>query len=137
MAYDTQAYENRHGDPVVVMVVTGTHDVSRLVNLLSTGLCEHMPVRDRIVAQLRRRNRGRAALKLLHEHGGPNLVDGPVNELITGDEADRLAVGSVVRWCRDRTEGGHRAKGPDGWEPALATGTVMQYVVVHDAGAGA
>src|SRR5690348_5314843 len=48
MAYESRAYDNEHGDPVVVLVVTGTHDVSRLVNLFNgqtkghMALCEHI-----------------------------------------------------------------------------------------------
>lgn len=34
MSCETRAYDNEHGDPVVVLVFTGTHDVSRLVDLL-------------------------------------------------------------------------------------------------------
>lgn len=131
MAYDTQAYENHHGDPVVVMVVTGEHDVSRLVNLLSGGLCEHMPIRDHIVRQLHRRARGRDALKLLKAHGGPDLLE---PSMLTGREADQLAVGSVVRWKGDRSEGGQRTKTGDEWKPALDTSERRQYVLLHDAG---
>jgi hypothetical protein len=29
MSYETRAYDNTHGDPVIVLVATGTHDVSR------------------------------------------------------------------------------------------------------------
>lgn len=69
---ESRAYDNEHGDPVVVLVVTGTHDVSRLVNLFMGGanLCEHMAAADRILSQVKRHNGGSAALKLLKDHGG-------------------------------------------------------------------
>lgn len=78
MSYESRAYDNEHGDPVVVLVVTGTHDVSRLVNLLAgnrMALCEHMDLSGRILRQVRRHNGGRAALKLLAAHGGPDFTD--------------------------------------------------------------
>lgn len=76
MSYETRAYDNEHGDPVVVLVVTGTHDVSRLVNLFKSGmnLVEHMSVGDDMLRQVRRHNGGRAALKLLAAHGGPDFT---------------------------------------------------------------
>ncbi|MCK2219751.1 hypothetical protein MF672_039040 [Actinomadura sp. ATCC 31491] len=77
MTYESRAYDNEHGDPVVVLVVTGTHDVSRIVNLLAgnrMALCEHMGVSEQILRQVRRHNGGRAALKLLAAHGGPDLT---------------------------------------------------------------
>jgi hypothetical protein len=78
MSYESRAYDNEHGDPVVVLVVTGTHDVSRLMNLLAgnrMALCEHLGLAQRMLRQVRRHNGGRAALKLLREHGGPDLLD--------------------------------------------------------------
>lgn len=35
MGTEFRTYDNEHGDPVVVLVTTGTHDVSRLVQLLN------------------------------------------------------------------------------------------------------
>lgn len=78
--YETRAYDNEHGDPVVVLVATGTHDVSRLVNLLAgsrLALCEHMGLSEKILRQVKRHNGGRAALKLLAAHGGPDFLDEP------------------------------------------------------------
>ncbi len=72
---DHRAYDSEHGDPVVVLVITGTHDVSRIVHLLSRGLCEHITVAQRLVQQIRRHNAGRAALKLLAAHGGPDFTE--------------------------------------------------------------
>lgn len=76
MAYESRAYDNEHGDPVVVMVVTGTHDVSRLIHLFKTGLtrCEQIAVGDKMLQQVRRHNGGRAALQLLAAHGGPDFL---------------------------------------------------------------
>ena len=79
MSYETRAYDNEHGNPVVVLVATGTHDVSRLVNLLMSGNCEQVSLGHTVRAQVRRHNGGRAALQLLAAHGGPDfLYDGDV-----------------------------------------------------------
>ncbi|MGA4995842.1 hypothetical protein [Nonomuraea bangladeshensis] len=74
--YETRAYDNEHGDPVVVIVATGTHDVSRLVGLLdgSSPNSEQRDLADQVTRQVRRRQGGRAALRLLAEHGGPELL---------------------------------------------------------------
>jgi hypothetical protein len=74
MSYETRAYDNEHGDPVVVLVATGTHDVSRLVNLLHSGNCEQADMATRVLRQVRRHNGGRAALQLLAAHGGPDFL---------------------------------------------------------------
>jgi hypothetical protein len=92
MSYETRAYDNHHGNPVVVLVATGTHDVSRLVNLLAgsrMALCEHGSVAHQIRRQVKRHNGGRAALKLLADHGGPDLLAVPDRELAA--EVKRLA----------------------------------------------
>lgn len=75
MSYETRAYDNEHGNPVVVIVVDGTHDVSRIVHLLSRGLCEHVSLSQKLLRQVRRHNGGRAALSLLKAHGGPDFLD--------------------------------------------------------------
>ncbi|MEU4231052.1 hypothetical protein AB0F17_42745 [Nonomuraea sp. NPDC026600] len=74
--YETRAYDNEAGDPVVVIVATGTHDVARLVNLLQGGSppSEQRDLADQITRQVRRRGGGRDALRLLAEHGGPDLL---------------------------------------------------------------
>jgi hypothetical protein len=79
MSYETRAYDNAHGDPVVVLVATGTHDVSRLLNLLNGASpnCEHLSVGATVNAQVRRHNGGRAAMKLLALHGGPDFSAEP------------------------------------------------------------
>lgn len=74
MSYETRAHDNEHDDPVVVLVATGTHDVSRLVNLLTSGNCEQVDLGHRVLAQVRRHNGGRAALQLLAAHGGPDFL---------------------------------------------------------------
>lgn len=76
MSYETRAYDNAHGDPVVVLVVTGTHDVSRLVNMLNGARAnsEQVGLGRRVLAQVRRHNAGRAALALLRDHGGPDFT---------------------------------------------------------------
>ncbi|MEV6035975.1 hypothetical protein AB0L65_32800 [Nonomuraea sp. NPDC052116] len=87
MSYESRAYDNEHGDPVVVLVTTGTHDVSRLVNLLAgsrLALCEHIGVSEDILRQVKRHSGGRAALKLLAAHGGPDLSKVPAKYAATG-----------------------------------------------------
>lgn len=74
MSYETRAYDNDHGDPVVVLVAEGTHDVSRLVNLLNSGNCEQVSLGHAVLRQVRRHNGGRAALQLLAAHGGPDFL---------------------------------------------------------------
>lgn len=82
MSYESRAYDRNHRggfppDPVVVLVVTGTHDVSRFVNLLNGGqpTVEQLQVGQKIVRQVKRHNAGTAALKLLRDHGGPDFTD--------------------------------------------------------------
>jgi hypothetical protein len=100
MTYESRAYDNEHGDPVVVLVVTGTHDVSRIVNLLAgnrMALCEHMTVSEQILRQVKRHNGGRAALKLLAAHGGPDLTKVPITHTATGIGMTRTdATGQIV-----------------------------------------
>ena len=83
MSYESRAYDKPVPDedvfgpePVVVLVVTGTHDVSRLINLFagSSPVIEQLSVGERIRAQVRRHNGGLAALALLRQHGGPDFT---------------------------------------------------------------
>ncbi len=79
MSYESRAYDERTDfgpDPVVVLVVRGTHDVSRLINLLagSPPVIEQLQLGDRVRAQVRRHSGGRAALELLKQHGGPDFT---------------------------------------------------------------
>jgi hypothetical protein len=90
MSYESRAYDRSNNDgfppdPVVVLVVTGTHDVSRLVNLLNGGqpVVEQLRLRDRIVRQVKRHNAGRAALELLRAHGGPDFTEEPPAPLVS------------------------------------------------------
>jgi len=82
MSYESRAYDKANGDgfppdPVVVLVVTGTHDVSRLINLFAAGqpVSEQISLGRRIRAQVRRHNAGRTALELLRAHGGPDFIE--------------------------------------------------------------
>lgn len=84
--YESRAYD-KPGDafgpePVVVLVVTGTHDVSRLVNLLAGGqpVIEQLQLGERIREQVKRHNGGAAALKLLRDHGGPDFTGEQTSE---------------------------------------------------------
>lgn len=77
MAIVTRVHENEYDEPTVVIVVTGTHEVSRLVNLFrGMALVEHVSAGDKLVKQLRRTTGGKAALDLLKRHGGPDLTQG-------------------------------------------------------------
>lgn len=88
MSYETRAYDNEHGDPVVVLVADGTHDVGRLAGLLATGNCEQSELGRTVLRQIRQHDGGRAALQMLAAHGGPDLLfglapaEGDVAELI-------------------------------------------------------
>lgn len=89
MSYESRAYDKHAGDgfppePVVVLVVSGTHDVSRLVSLLNGGqpLVEQLQLGRRIVRQVKRHNSGRAALKLLRDHGGPDFTDDTSEDML-------------------------------------------------------
>ncbi|MEV6879698.1 hypothetical protein [Amycolatopsis sp. NPDC051128] len=76
-AYDRANDEGFGPDPVVVLVVTGTHDVSRMLNLLNGGqaVIEQLDVGQKLARQVARHSGGQAALELLAQHGGPNLLE--------------------------------------------------------------
>lgn len=86
MSYETRAYDNAYGEPVVVMVVTGTHDVSRLVHRMmgSVATVEQFEVGEKILRQVKRHNGGRAALDLLAAHGGRDFTKEPIRFTATG-----------------------------------------------------
>jgi hypothetical protein len=75
VSYEMRSYDNAHGDPVVVLVTTGTHDVSRLVNLFvgASPNVEQMELGNLIRKRVRRHNGGKAAIALLAAHGGPDF----------------------------------------------------------------
>lgn len=75
MSVEFRAYDNEHGDPVVVLVATGTYDVSRFVGLHAGARCEDHERGERMREAVRRHRGGRAALKLLRDHGGPDFTD--------------------------------------------------------------
>ncbi|WP_433225474.1 hypothetical protein [Actinomadura formosensis] len=79
MSYESRTYDNGHGDPVVVLVVTGQHDVSRFANWMNGRVptVEIMQAGEKILRQVKRHNGGRAALALLKEHGGPDFTATP------------------------------------------------------------
>jgi len=76
VSYETRAYDDEHGIPVAVIVATGTHDVSRLINLFggATANVEQLQTGRKLLAQIRNHNGGRAALQLLARHGGPDFT---------------------------------------------------------------
>jgi hypothetical protein len=65
-----------HGgyNPKITITVQGTHDVSRITQLLASGLVEHVIVAADLVRKLRKVPGGVAALKVLAEHGGPDYT---------------------------------------------------------------
>lgn len=108
MSYESRAYHHPNidgfgPDPVVVLVVQGTHDVSRFVHLLNGGqpTIEQLQVGSALVGQLRRDQGGRAALQLLAAHGGADFeasvpgvdewVLGVLRGLSAGDTVRRIA----------------------------------------------
>ena len=101
MSYETRAYDNEAGDPVVVLVVTGTHDVSRLANLFAGGSpnSEQVGVGRQLLRQVRRHNGGRAALRLLRDHGGPDFTDDPSDPAAI-DAAERRALADLHALAR-------------------------------------
>ena len=101
MSYETRAYDkpNNNGfppDPVVVLVATGTHDVSRLVHLLrgAPPVIEQISLGDQVLTQVRQHAGGRAALALLKAHGGADFT-----------QPDEQQLASSLGHCRscDRT----------------------------------
>lgn len=94
MSYESRAYDNEHGDPVVVLVVTGEHDVSRFASLMNGGLptVEQFAVGDKILRQVQRHNGGQAALRLLKAHGGADFTD---------ESAEQRAVARLLKVHQD------------------------------------
>lgn len=75
--YESRTYDDKNGEPVVVLVVTGQHDVSRFVHTMNGAppVVEQIGTGLKIVRQLKRHNFGRAALTLLAAHGGTDFTD--------------------------------------------------------------
>ncbi|MGH3415317.1 MAG: phiSA1p31-related protein [Actinocrinis sp.] len=100
--YLSRAYDDEHGDPVVVLVTRGTHDVSRLVQLLAGGhvLVEQLALGERIRRQVKRHSGGRAALQVLKAHGGADFTGAdtePPTEWIDPASGERYDLTS--RWA--------------------------------------
>lgn len=107
MSYESRAYQKRYDadgfppEPFVVLVVEGTHDVSRLVNLFSGApiTIEQQQVGKRLVRQVREHDGGQSALRLLAAHGGPDFLKPSlpgVNEAAL-EVLRALAAGETVR----------------------------------------
>ncbi|MEU3452115.1 hypothetical protein ABZ671_00530 [Micromonospora sp. NPDC006766] len=109
MSYQTRAYDNEHGDPVVVLVADGTHDVGRLAGLLASGNCEQSDLARTILRQVRRHNGGRAALQMLAAHGGPDLLH-DVAKVEAEHEAEYLDVIAATRQMANDANAALRAK---------------------------
>jgi DNA-binding CsgD family transcriptional regulator len=78
VSYDSRVYHEPTDfgpDPVVVLVVRGTHEVSRFVHLFNGAppTIEQLQVARKLDGQLCRDQGGRAALDLLAAHGGPDF----------------------------------------------------------------
>ena len=96
MAVDTRGYTDEHGDPVVVYVARGTFDVSRILGLLSRGRVEDCAAWERLTRQVRRSRSGRAAMKLLADHGGPDFtLDSTDPEVLEARELVRAEIREV------------------------------------------
>lgn len=65
----------------VVVVATGSHDCSRLIQALRSGNSEQSRLGEQIARSLNRRPLGRRVAELLKRHGGEDLT-----ELATHDE---------------------------------------------------
>jgi broad specificity phosphatase PhoE len=80
-------------EPVVVLVATGEHDVSRLVNLFNGGqvLIEQLGIGKLIAQKASRTKEGRAALKLLEQHGGPDLLEKAISSEENSAKRQRAA----------------------------------------------
>lgn len=61
-------------NPKITITVQGTHDVGRIVHLLSKGLTEHVILAADLVRKMRQHPSGLAALKLLALHGGTDFT---------------------------------------------------------------
>lgn len=72
MSVDIKAYTAPSGDPVLVHVVAGAHDISRHVAVHAQGRCEDQGHVQTMTRALRRHGAGRAAMRLLARHGGPD-----------------------------------------------------------------
>lgn len=103
-AYDKPNDDGFPPDPVAIVVATGTHDVSRLVNLLNGGqpLTEQRALGGRLAGQVRRHNAGRAALRLLAAHGGPDLLVDPLADVLAwAAEEYRRCIVAARATCND------------------------------------
>ena len=122
MATDLRVYDNEHGDPVVVMVTTGTFDVSRLAGLLKSGRCEDHALADALIAAYKRHNGGRAALRLLAAHGGPDLLErasGDIADPVTISRSDlRELIGSSPHLAMPLSNGARRVLDAANSQPA-------------------
>lgn len=61
-------------DPTIVIVVTGAHDCSRLIQALRCGNSEQADLGRRIAASMNRQPLGRRVTELLKRHGGEDLT---------------------------------------------------------------
>lgn len=120
MSYTSRCYEKVDGmlgpphetAPVVVLVVEGHHDVSRLVQALNRGTCEQVGVGEKIVRQLKRRNSGRDALLLLKRHGGMDFTEDDAEDPVL---AQRDALLELVRAGRPAFDAALLSLPPADW----------------------
>lgn len=114
--YESRTYDNEHAEPVVVLVTTGQHDVSRLVHFLNGApiTCEQLDVAQLVVRQLKQHNKGRAALELLKAHGGSDFTDqqSPTDPAGLGKWLRKLPHNTILR-----SEGGNAWQLHVGVEP--------------------
>jgi hypothetical protein len=70
----TEAGDGWHSDPKIVLVVTGSHDCSRLIQALRHGNSEQAYLGAHIAASMNRKPLGRRVTELLKSHGGEDLT---------------------------------------------------------------
>ncbi|MEY9930418.1 hypothetical protein ABH926_005063 [Catenulispora sp. GP43] len=73
MTFETCAYDDATGRPVVVLVATGSYSVASLVAALRTGGTEQVTLAGRLADQVKRHNTDRQAVRLLAAHAGFDL----------------------------------------------------------------
>lgn len=122
------AAAEKNGEPSLVIVAEGHSDVGRLLDVLRFGYarCEHAQLAAQATRQVRRRNTGQAALRLLKAHGGPDLLDE-----VPDDAGMRKALllatsdpGAVVR--RDRDDNGYESL--PHWQMRAVLATIVPWL---------
>jgi hypothetical protein len=97
---ESRAYDQESGTPTVVLVISGTHDISRLLYTLSGGSANSQLIAlgHALAKKVRRHSAGRSALQLLAKHGGPDFTEpGP-------DQLDQKFLIDLSNWLHARAD---------------------------------